>query len=217
MSPTKPNPTWIATPEDFRLVLNLAADPIAGMDPGGRCLFCNPAMLDLLGLEAEEDLVGRDLDRALHGGEARGLPPLERGVLVPGRDGAVRTVDTWTFPLQREGRTVGALVLATGPQDPGPNGRIASAVAERMTVPLEYLDLNLGFLRKACDRFLRLLGLHRACMHHYPAEVAEKLRRAEAELDIPFFEGEVRKAAEESAEGLGHVAQALQSLRSRTP
>jgi hypothetical protein len=221
MSNARPIHTWPATPEDFRLILDITGEAMAGMDPAGRCLFCNPAMVALLGLQGEDDLVGCDLDLALHGTSGRGFRAHVRGDSILARNGARRQVDTWTFPLRRDGVAVGSLLMITEPKvEPAPRREsapgseaLAATLARQMASPLHCLEADLSFLQKACDRFTRLLGMHRACSRNHPPEVAEKLRQAEADLEVDFFEAEARRVSAESAASLGQLARAVRSLR----
>lgn len=221
MSNVRSHHAWPATPEDFRLILDIAGEPMAGMDHGGRCLFCNPAMVALLGLQGEDDLVGRDLDEALHGTPGRGFRAHVRGDSILARNGVPRQVDLWTFPLRRDGAAVGSLVMVTEPKAEIPPQRevppasdaLATTLARQMASPLHCLEADLSFLQKACDRFTRLLGMHRACSRNHPPDVAEKLRQAETDLEVEFFEAEARRVAAESAASLGQLARAVRSLR----
>jgi len=54
------------TRERFRLLLDSTAEAIYGLDLEGRCTFCNPACVRLLGYDRPEDLVGRPMHALMH-------------------------------------------------------------------------------------------------------------------------------------------------------
>ncbi len=49
----------------LRMILNATGEGVCGLDEGGRCTFCNPAGLALLGYNREADLLGQPLAMAL--------------------------------------------------------------------------------------------------------------------------------------------------------
>ncbi len=52
--------------EKYLLLLNSVAEGIYGIDLEGRCTFCNPACLRLLGYQAPEDLLGKNMHALVH-------------------------------------------------------------------------------------------------------------------------------------------------------
>jgi len=113
--------------ERVRLVLNSAAEGIFGCDSQGTCLFCNPAAVRLLGYDEPYDLLGQNMHGLEHHTRVDGTPfPIEecpiyigmldnRGVHVDDevfwrKDGSSFPVEYWSHPLQRDGKTVGAVV-----------------------------------------------------------------------------------------------------------
>ena len=52
--------------EKFRLLLNSTAEGIYGLDTKGKCTFCNPACLDILGYVSETDLLGKNIHQLIH-------------------------------------------------------------------------------------------------------------------------------------------------------
>jgi len=52
--------------EKYLLLLNSTAEGIYGLDLEGRCTFCNPACLRLLGYQAPEDLLGKNMHALVH-------------------------------------------------------------------------------------------------------------------------------------------------------
>ena len=62
------------------LLLNSAAEGIYGLDLNGNCTFCNPACLNLLGYQNEDELLGRNLHEITHHTRADGTPYREQEV-----------------------------------------------------------------------------------------------------------------------------------------
>jgi PAS domain S-box-containing protein len=65
--------------EKLRLILESTAEAIYGSDCEGRCTFCNPACLRLLGYERVDELLGKDMHRLMHHTRLDGTPfPVEQ-------------------------------------------------------------------------------------------------------------------------------------------
>ena len=113
--------------ERARLILNSAAEGIFGCDAHGTCLFCNTAAAHLLGYDAPEQLLGQNMHTLEHHTRKDGTPfPIDdcpiykgflenRGVHIDDdifwrKDGSSFSVEYWSHPLIREGKTVGAVV-----------------------------------------------------------------------------------------------------------
>ena len=65
--------------EKLRLILESTAEAIYGSDCEGRCTFCNPACLRLLGYERVDQLLGKDMHRLMHHTRLDGTPfPVEQ-------------------------------------------------------------------------------------------------------------------------------------------
>ena len=102
--------------ERIRLLLDSTAEGIFGADATGRCTFCNPSALRLLGYEQEADLLGMDMHALIHC-RADGSPssPQEsiisqayltgRGChsdqdLFRRRDDSSFPVECWSYPIR---------------------------------------------------------------------------------------------------------------------
>ena len=111
----------------IRLLLDSTAEAIYGIDREGKCTFCNPATLRLLGHEKGDDLLGRDMHAAMHHSHADGTPyptadcqisnSLRRGEGIHSdeevfwrADGTSFPVEYWAYPIRKEGEAVGAVV-----------------------------------------------------------------------------------------------------------
>ncbi len=114
--------------ERTRLILESTGEPIYGMDTQGRCTFCNPACLRVLGYSRPEDLLGRNMHDLIHHTRADGAPfPVEEcrifrafrvgeGTHVDDEvlwraDGTSFPAEYWSYPQKRDGQIVGAVVV----------------------------------------------------------------------------------------------------------
>jgi PAS domain S-box-containing protein len=52
--------------EKFQLLLNSTAEAIYGVDTNGKCTFCNPACVELLGYVGETELLGKNMHKLIH-------------------------------------------------------------------------------------------------------------------------------------------------------
>jgi len=113
--------------ERARLILNSAAEAIFGIDRDGRCTFCNPSTLRLLGYEKPEELLGKLMYDVTRHSDANGVPyPRQRAPIVNSRlkgqeihsdsevfrrsDGTSFPVEYWAYPIRKEGEVFGAVV-----------------------------------------------------------------------------------------------------------
>jgi PAS domain S-box-containing protein len=109
------------------LLLASTAEGIYGTDLNGRCTFCNPACLTLLGYEHMEELLGKNMHAMIHHSHADGTPYPEEacrirqacstgeGIHIADeplwkRDGTSIPAEYWSYPQRREGKVVGAVV-----------------------------------------------------------------------------------------------------------
>ena len=113
--------------EKYLLLLNSAAEGIYGLDLEGRCTFCNPACLRLLGYQTPEDLLGKNMHALVHHTRADGTPSSEKasGIYAAVRagkashvaealqwraDGTNFLATYWSHPMYKAGTLVGAVV-----------------------------------------------------------------------------------------------------------
>jgi len=111
----------------IRLLLDSTAEAIYGINREGKCTFCNPATLRLLGHEKGDSLLDKDMHSAMHHTRPDGTPyPVEEcqifNSLHSGEgvhsdeevfwraDGTSFPVEYWAFPIRKEGEAVGAVV-----------------------------------------------------------------------------------------------------------
>ena len=113
--------------ELVRLVLDSVPEAVYGMDVDGKCTFCNPACLKLLGYEEPADLYGKDMHAVMHHTRKDGTPyPAEEcpifeafrrghGTRIDNevmwrRDGSCFPAEYWSRPIQRDGKPIGTVV-----------------------------------------------------------------------------------------------------------
>ena len=119
--------TLRAEKERVDLLLNSTAEAIYGVDPEGRCTFCNPATLRLLGYRDERELLGKNLHALIHPNRPDGghYPAEECRIMQAFRqseglhvddevlwraDGISFPVEYWSYPIRRGKETIGAVV-----------------------------------------------------------------------------------------------------------
>ncbi|HEY8506647.1 MAG TPA: response regulator, partial [Gemmataceae bacterium] len=112
--------------EHIRLLLESTAEAVYGMDLDGRCTFCNPAGVRMLGYRSAEEIVGREMHPLVHHSRPDGRPyprdecPVYR-ILRDGApvhaeeyfwraDGTCFPAEYWAHPVRRGGEMVGAVV-----------------------------------------------------------------------------------------------------------
>jgi len=113
--------------EKVRLLLDSTGEGIYGIDLGGKCIFCNKAFLRMLGYRSSEDVLGRDMHALIHHSRPDGTPyPVQScriyhacwrgaGVHVDDEvlwrpDGTYFPVEYWSYPVDRDGQLIGAVV-----------------------------------------------------------------------------------------------------------
>ncbi|MBD1401210.1 PAS domain-containing sensor histidine kinase [Pelovirga terrestris] len=111
--------------EMTELLLDSTAEGIYGIDRRGICTFCNSAALKLLGYRHREELVGHNIHDRIHHSHADGtrFPAEECTLLVRideqlhreeellwCADGSIIPTEFWSYPMRRNGDTIGAVV-----------------------------------------------------------------------------------------------------------
>jgi PAS domain S-box-containing protein len=113
--------------EKYLLLLNSTAEAIYGIDMNGNCTFCNPTCLRLLGYTKSQDILGRNMHALAHHSHVDGSPyPNEKcqiyvairkreGIHVADEvmwrfDGTSFPVEYWSYPMNKGGMLVGAVV-----------------------------------------------------------------------------------------------------------
>ncbi len=113
--------------EQLRLILDSTGEAIYGIDLQGRCTFCNPACLRLLGYADPSELHGRNMHALIHSKRADGSPyPVEECPIYRAfrekrgshscdevlwrKDGSAVPVECWSHPILSNGECLGAVV-----------------------------------------------------------------------------------------------------------
>ena len=113
--------------ERVRLLLESTGEGIYGIDLDGRCTFCNPACVHLLGYAAADDLLGKEMHPLVHHTRPDGTPlaaldcricqALRQGTVAHVSDEVFWRADGTSFPTEyrshpiyRAGERIGAVV-----------------------------------------------------------------------------------------------------------
>jgi len=113
--------------DDFRLLLESTAEAIYGIDGDGRCTFCNPACLRLLGYDSVDELLGQNVHSLIHHSRSDGTPyPMDDCRIYQAfrnqeqahvddevlwrKDGSSFTAEYWSYPMIRDERVIGCVV-----------------------------------------------------------------------------------------------------------
>ena len=113
--------------ERIRLLLESVGEAVYGMDPHGRCTFCNAAFLRLLQYPTQQALLGRNIHDVIHHTRANGDPfpweecPLREALSAGTKahagnemmwrsDGSGVPVEVWSNPLIQNGKILGTVV-----------------------------------------------------------------------------------------------------------
>lgn len=113
--------------DKLRLLLDSTAEAIYGIDLAGRCTFCNPACLRVLGYQRVDDLLGKNMHDLIHHSRADGTRlPAETGrimrALQTGQGvhvddevlwdakGKSFPAEYWSYPQRKGKEVVGAVV-----------------------------------------------------------------------------------------------------------
>jgi PAS domain S-box-containing protein len=113
--------------EQIGLLLKFAVEAIYGIDTSGRCTFCNPSCLRLVGYTNDSDLLGKNMHEIIHHTRPDGSPypnsecrifqafrqgqdtHVEDEVLWRS-DGTSFPAEYWSHPVFKAGTVVGAVV-----------------------------------------------------------------------------------------------------------
>jgi len=116
-----------AKENQLRLLLESTAEAIVGVDLEGRCTFCNPACLDLLGFQKVEQLLGKNLQLEIHRPPAgttidlaercditkaylKGEVVHVTGEVFPRQDGSSFPVELWSHSQMHGDAVVGTVL-----------------------------------------------------------------------------------------------------------
>jgi two-component system, chemotaxis family, CheB/CheR fusion protein len=109
----------------IRLLLQSTAEAIVGLGPDGKCAFCNPSAVRMLGYSSADAIIGKHIHTVVHRGPESGHSEEECpicSVLRTGKgahsdeavlwraDGSRFQSEYWSYPIQRDSQIVGVVV-----------------------------------------------------------------------------------------------------------
>ena len=92
-------------------------------------------------------------------------------------------------------------------------GRLASGIAHEINTPIQFVQVNLSFLKKAVRPFTELLGLYQAAAQALDPATRQSLTRAEENADLAYLLEEVPKVLQDSMEGVERVAKIVRAMK----
>lgn len=96
-------------------------------------------------------------------------------------------------------------------------GRLSAGIAHEINTPIQYIGDNVTFIREAFDDITRLINAYREAMERTVdipwEERVEMIARAEAAADMAFLTEEVPQAANETLQGVEHVAAVVRAMK----
>ncbi len=167
--------------ERLRLLLASTAEAIYGIDTSGRCTFCNPSCVRMLGYESSEKLLGQEMHLLIH---PRGLDGVVDSAdecltyrafqvdeelhgddeLLLKADGTTFRAEVWSHPVVKAGRSVGAVVTFLDVTDRKVAGETLQQsearfrdTFENAAVGVAHVDLEGRWLR-VNDRLCQIIG-----------------------------------------------------------
>jgi two-component system, chemotaxis family, CheB/CheR fusion protein len=111
----------------IRLLLDSTAEAIVGLGPDGKCTFCNPSAVRMLGYRSLDEIIGEHIHTLIHRNvgttpehseqECPACSVLRTGKgahsdeeIVSRADGSRFLSEYWSYPVHREGKLVGVVV-----------------------------------------------------------------------------------------------------------
>jgi two-component system NtrC family sensor kinase len=96
-------------------------------------------------------------------------------------------------------------------------GQLAAGIAHEINTPTQFVTDNLTFLQDAYKSFAEMLALYREATNGALAEAspaaAERLRKAERDLDLDFIAEEAPRAIAQSLDGARRVANIVRAMK----
>ncbi|MGB2635683.1 MAG: PAS domain S-box protein [Candidatus Acidiferrum sp.] len=173
--------------ELIKLLVDSTPGAIYGVDADGRCTFCNPESLRLLGYAKAEELLGHNIHAIVHHSHADGSPypddecpifaSFRNGQDAYSADEVFWKKDGSSFPaeyssrqIRRHGQIVGAVVSFLDITDRKRKemelrhgqkleavGRLAAGIAHEINTPIQFIGDNTRFLQNAFQDELKLI------------------------------------------------------------
>jgi PAS domain S-box-containing protein len=163
-----------------RLLLDSTAEGIYGIDLDGNCTFANPACVEVLGFDFEQDLLGQQMHKLVHHTLPNGEPyPVEQcqiykafwehtGVHVDDevmfcKNGTSFEAEYWSYPIEKDGELLGCVLTFVDITERRAAERAIRQQEELVRLLLQStgeglygfdLDGNCTFANDACVRLL---------------------------------------------------------------
>jgi PAS domain S-box-containing protein len=200
----------------FNLLLNSVTEGIYGVDEHENCTFCNQSCLALLGYTRQEELLGKNMHRLIHGKHANGsIYPVEecpiarnldqgRGIHIDDEvfwraDDTFFHAEYWSNPQLDNGRIVGAVISFLDITERKKTEAALRDSQERLRFALEVSGLGEWELNletntvKRNERWAEMLG-------YSLAEVDDSFKQG-VDLQHPDDREAVQKAVKDHHEG----------------
>jgi len=227
----------------YRQILDAITDLILVKGPDSRLLWANKALLTSYGMSnaqlqgivdaefVEPDVSQqyvKDDQQVFATGKALDIPEEQ----MKWADGRVRIVHTVKSPIFDDDGNVAMSVAVIRDitdakrfevelrqaQKLESIGRLAAGMAHEINTPIQYVGDQRQFAQDAFEDLMGLMRRYQDLASKVEAgtvEVADvkAVRDAEAEIDLPFIEGQLATAFSSMAEGIGRVSKLVQALK----
>lgn len=165
--------------ERITLILNSISEGIYGLDLEGKCTFCNPAALRLLGYERAEEVIGRPMHQLIHHTRPDGTPYHRKDCKIYSSyleghgfhvddevfwrsDGTSFPVEYWVQPIIRDNSPIGAVTAFTDIAE----RRDAEAALRDQEEELSSIFRHAPYLMVLLDRDRRVVRGNSAAFEH---------------------------------------------------
>jgi PAS domain S-box-containing protein len=204
------------TEDKLRLLLDSTAEAIYGIDPEGRCTFCNPACLRTLGYERVDELLGKNMHDLIHHTRANGisLPSEECQIIQAIRTGEGVHADDeifwrangtsfpaeyWSHSQRRGEEVLGAVVAFNDISDRKSAEAALASVSRRLIEAQEVERSRIGReLHDDIGQRLALLAVELGQLHEDPANLHEvHLRIAELQRQTTEIADDIQSLSRE--------------------
>ena len=204
------------TEDKLRLLLDSTAEAIFGIDPEGRCTFCNPACLRTLGYQRVDELLGKNMHDLIHHTRANGisLPPEKCRIIQTIRTGEGVHADDeifwrangtsfpaeyWSHSQRRGEEVLGAVIAFNDISDRKSAEAALASVSRRLIEAQEVERSRIGReLHDDIGQRLALLAVELGQLHEDPANLHEvRLRIAELQRQTTEIADDIQSLSRE--------------------
>jgi PAS domain S-box-containing protein len=202
--------------EKLRLLLDSTAEAICGTDLEGRCTFCNPACVRILGYERADQLLGKNMHDLIHHTRANGtpFPSDECPITLANRigeavheddeifwraNGTSFPVEYWSHPQRNGEELVGTVVAFIDISDRKLTEAALASVSRRLIEAQEGERSRIGReLHDDIGQRVALLAVELQQLHEDPPDLPEvRLRLAELQKQATEIAADVQSLSRE--------------------